>query len=148
MLFVDIYLKKFIWSRKNIITCLILIRFLSLVKLQTPAKKIVVLLSDEDNTSNVSFQLFQSKDIIVGGCLAPHHINNSQDSLLCHFHVHSLLVPPSDPVKGVPKLLEILLDQAVQVIGVTGVVSHRMEKFYSPLITHLDERIPQKYSNE
>ena len=56
-------------------------------------------------------------------------------------------MPPSDPVKGVPKLLEILLDQAVEVIGVTGVVSDKMEEFYWPLITHFDVRIPQKYVN-
>ena len=128
---------------------MILIHFLCLVKLQTPTKKIVVLLSDEvNNTNNVSFQLCQPKDIIAGGCLAAHYINNSQNSLLGHFQLHPLLVPPSDPVKGVPKLLEILLDQAVEVIGVTGVVSDRTENFYSPLITHLDERVPQTYLNE
>ena len=54
---------------------------------------------------------------------------------------------PSDPVKGVPMLLEILLDPAVEVIGVAGVVSNKIEEFYSPLITHLDERIPQKYAS-
>ena len=56
-------------------------------------------------------------------------------------------MPPSDPVKGVPKLLEILLDPAVEVIGVAGVVSDKMVEFYRPLITHLDERIPQKYAS-
>ena len=28
-----------------------------------------------------------------------------------------------------------------------GVVSDKMVEFYRPLITHLDERIPQKYAN-
>ena len=107
----------------------------------------MVLLSDEvDNTNNISFHLSQPKDVIAGACLAAHPISNSQDSLLCHFKLHPLLVPPSDPVKGVPKLLEIL-EQAVEVIGVTGVVSDKMEEFYSPLITHFDEKIPQKYAN-
>ena len=46
-----------------------------------------------------------------------------------------------------PKLLEILLDQAVEVIGVTGVVSDNMEEYYNSIITHFDERISQKYAN-
>ena len=50
-------------------------------------------------------------------------------------------------MKRVPKLLEILLDPAVEVMEVTGVVSDIIEEFYSPLITHFDERIPQKYAN-
>ena len=140
------YLKNIAWFKKDIINCLILVHFLGLVKLQTPAKKIVVLLNNEvNNTSNVS--LSQPKDIIAGASLAVHRINKIQDSLLCHFKLHPLLVPPSDPVKGVPKLLEILLDPAVKVVGVAGVVSDEMEEFYRPLITHFDERIPQKYAN-
>ena len=94
--------------------------------------KIVVLLSDEvDNASNVGFHLSQLKDIFAGTCLAAHHINKFQDSLQCHFQVHSLIEPPGDPGKGVPKLLEILQDQAVEVIAVTGVVSDKMEELYS-----------------
>ena len=134
---------------KNLIrfSSLILIYLICLVK-QTPLKKIITLLSDEvDNTSNVSFHFTQPKDTIAGACLAAHYFNNFYHSLLCHFQVHPLLVPPSDPVKGVPKLLEILLDPAVEVIGVTGVISDKIEEFYSPLITHFDERIPQKYAN-
>ena len=147
MLLVDMYLKNFIWCRKYI-SCLILIHFLCLVKLQTPTKNIVVLLSDEvDNTNNISFHLSRPKDIIAGACLAAHFISNFQDSLLCHFQINPLLVSLSDPVKGVPKLLEILQDPAVEVIGVTGVVTYRMEEFYSPLITHFNEKIPQKYLN-
>ena len=129
---------------------MILLHFLCLVKLQTTqAKKIVVLLTDEvNNTGIASFNLSQPKDKIAGTCLAAHHINNSQDSLLCHFKLHPLLVPQNDSVKGVPKLPEILLDPVVEVIRVTGVLSDRMEEFFSPLITHFNERIPQKYSNE
>ena len=142
----DMPLKKFIWFR-NEMSGLILMNFLCLVKMQTPAKKIVVMLSDEvNNTSNVSFHLPRPKDVIAGACLASHEFCKFQDCV-CHFQVHPLLVPPSDPVKGVPKLLEILLDPAVEVIGVTGVVSDIMEEYYSPLITHFDEKIPQKYTN-
>ena len=125
------HLKNFIWFRKEM-SGLILVHFLSLVKMETPTMKIVVLLSDEvDNASNVGFHLSQLKDIFAGTCLAAHHINKFQDSLQCHFQVHSLIVPPGDPGKGVPKLLEILLDQAVEVIAVTGVVSDKMEELYS-----------------
>ena len=84
---------------------------------------------------------------MAGACLAAHHTNNFQDSLQCHFQIHPLLVSLSDPVKGVPKLLEILQDTAVEVIAVTGVVSDKMEIIYSSLITHFDEKIPQKYAN-
>ena len=126
---------------------LILVHVLCVVKLQTPNIKIVALLSDEvDNTSNVSFHLSQPKNIIAGACLASHKFCKFQD-WLSYFQVHPLLVSPSDPVKGVPKLLEILLDPAVEVIGVAGVVSDKIEEFYRPLITHIDERIPQKYVN-
>ena len=134
---------------KNLIrlSSLIIIFFICLVK-QTPLKKIINLLSDEvDNTSNVTFHFSQPKDTIAGACLAAHHFNNFHHSLLGHFQVHPLLVSPSDLVKGVPQLLEILLDPAVEVIGVTGVISDKIEEFYSPLITHFDERIPQKYAN-
>ena len=134
---------------KNLIrlSSLILTHLFCLVK-QTPLKKIITLLSDEvDNTSNVSFHLSQPKDTIAGACLAAHHFYNFHHSLLCHFQVHPLLVSPSDQAKGVPKLLEILLDPAVEMIGVTGVISDKIEEFYSPLITNFDERIPQKYAN-
>ena len=138
------HLNNIIWFRKEI-SCIILIHFLCLVKLQTP--KIVVLLSDEvNNTSYVNFDLSRTKDIIAGACLASHEFCKFQD-FPCHFQVHPLLVPPSDPVKGVPKLLEILLDPEVEVIGVTGVVSDKMLKFYSSLINHFDETLPQIYAN-
>ena len=129
-------------------TGLILVHFLCVVKLQTPTIKIVALLNDEvDNTSNVSFHLSQPKDIIAGACLASHEFCKFQN-LIPYFQVHPLLMSPSDPAKGVPKLLEILLDPAVEVIGVAGVVSDKIEELYKPLITHFDERIPQKYSND
>ena len=129
-------------------TGLILVHFLCVVKLQTPTIKIVALLSDEvDNTSYVSFDLSQPKDIIAGACLASHEFCKFQD-WIPYFQVHPLLMSPSDPAKGVPKLLEILLDPAVEVIGVAGVVSDKIEELYKPLITHFDERIPQKYSND
>ena len=128
-------------------TGLILVHFLCVVKLQTPTIKIVALLSDEvDNTSHVSFHLSQPKDIIAAACLASHKFCKFQD-WLPYFQVHPLLVSPRDPVKGVPKLLEILLDPEVEVIGVAGVVSHKIEEYYRPLIAHYDERIPQKYAN-
>ena len=148
MLLTDLCLKNITVFGKYIIRYLILVHFLCLVKLQTSAEKVVVLLSDEvDNTSNISFHLSRPKDIIAGGCLAAHHINKFQDSFLCHFKLHPILVSPSDPVKGVPKLLDILLDPAIEVIGVTGAISNKIEEFYRPLVTHFDERIPQKYAN-
>ena len=125
----------------------ILIFIVCQVKLQPPTKKLIVLLSGEvDNTSNTSFYLSQPKNIIAGACLASHEFCKYPDCLQL-FQVHPLLVLPSDPVKGVPKLLEILLGPAVEVIGVAGVVSDKIEEFYRPLITHIDERIPQKYVN-
>ena len=128
-------------------TGLILMCFLCVVKLRTPTIKIVALLSDEvDNTSHVSFHLSQPKDIIAGACLASHKFCKFED-WLPYFQVHPLLVSPSDPVKGVPKLLEILLDPEVEVIGVASVVSDKIEEYYRPLITHFDKRIPQKYAN-
>ena len=138
------HLKNFVWFRKEM-SGLLLMQFFCLVKLQTPTMKIVVLQSDEVNNSNASFHLSQPKDIIAGACLASHEFCKFQECL-CHFQVHPLLVPPSDPMKGVSKLLEILLDP-VEVIGVTVVISDKIEEFYSPLITHFDERIPQKYAN-
>ena len=141
------HMKNFIWFRKEM-SGLILMHFLSLIKMETPTMKIVVLLSDEvDNTSNVRFHLSQPKDIIAGACLAARCVSKIEDSLLCHFQVHPLLVLLSDPVNVVPKLLDILLDPAVEVIGVTGVVSDKTEEFFRPLITHFDDRTPQKYSN-
>ena len=140
------HLKNFIWFRKEM-SGFILIHFLCLVKLQTPAMKIVVVLTDEvNNSSNVSFHLPQHKNIIAGAYLALHEFCKLQDCL-CHFQVHPLLVSSSDPVKGVPKLLEILLDPDVEVIGVTGVISVKIKNFYIPLINHFDETLPQKYAN-
>ena len=82
---------------------LILMQFFCLVKLQTPTMKIIVVLqSDEVNNSNVSFHLSQPKDIIAGASLASHKFCKFQDSL-CHFQVHSFLVPHSDQVEGVPE---------------------------------------------
>ena len=145
-LLADMHLKNFIWFRKEM-SGFILIHFLCLVKLQTPAMKIVVLLSDEvNNTNNVCFHLPQPKNIIAGAYLALHEFCKLQDCL-CHFQVHPLLVSSSDPVKGVPKLLEILVDPEVEVIGVTGVVSVKIKIFYTLLINHFDETLPQKYAN-
>ena len=125
----------------------ILIYFVCRVKLQSPAKKLIVLLSGEvDNTSNISCYLSQLNKIIAGAYLASHEFCKFQHCLHL-IQVHPLLMPPSNPENAVPKLQDMLLDPAVEVIGVTGVVSNKIEEFYSPLITHIDERIPQKYAN-
>ena len=97
---------------------------------------ILAVLSFEEK-SNVSSNIswIQGGDIFHGACLAAQDINKHPD-LLSQFEVVPVpvLVPDCDPVKGIHKLLEALLDPSMNVVGVTGMFCDKVAEVYSPIV--------------
>ena len=78
----------------------------------------------------------QGRDIFRGACEAAQDINKHPD-LLPQFEVVPVpvLVPDCDPVKGIHKLLEALLDPSMNMIGVTGMFCDKVAEVYSPVLS-------------
>ena len=96
---------------------------------------LVVLSVEERNNKTIDISWTQDGDIFHGACVAAQDINKYPD-LLQQFEVVPVpvLVPDCDPVKGVHKLLEALLDPSMNVVGVTGMFCDKVAEVYSPII--------------
>ena len=103
-------------------------------KTYTHTLHIIAVLSDEES-SNENIPWTRGTEIFHGACLAAQDINKHPD-LLKQFEVVPVpvLVPDCDPVKGIHKLLEVLLDPSMNVVGVTGMFCNKVAEVYSPII--------------
>ena len=96
---------------------------------------LAVLSFEEKSNVSTSISWIQGGGIFHGACLAAQDINKHPD-LLPQFEVVPVpvLVPDCDPVKGIHKLLEALLDPSMNVIGVTGMFCDKVAEVYYPIV--------------
>ena len=98
---------------------------------------LVVLSVEERNNKTTDISWTQDGDIFYGACVAAQDISKYPD-LLQQFEVVPVpmlvLVPDCDPVKGIHKLLEALLDPSMNMVGVTGMFCDKVAEVYSPII--------------